>query len=530
MALSIEVQEDKDCLLSAEDCLKVCMTSDALVYQTGDLFEYYLYLLDFIVDHVSDMGNSILEVDGVTFTFISGANNPSQNQISIAGDIFMNIYEVLQANWYVSKNYEVSIVFASGILFKHKVCGRLSAIRIYNIDAGSGDIDLVETSLNGTPQNFGFYENYRVLACLFCDGVLITELIAYPQIQLTADECDVLTDPKICLEVSNFVKDCLSTPLPSLAMPIGSPIATAVPTMVSEVSLVITEAYGADSLNIHGKEETYFIGDVIGANYCRNLRADNDRLEPYCPESTPQQFLYLHDADTLFCRNQAVWLYLYTGIRENYLLNITLGIYDNNGVLIANFPYALPVDAPMLELQASLYFYSDQMLDFLGVNRSDIGKTTLQVEYIHPDTLALIQTEEVCFNYYKKDCCDCDLQLVFLSSLDTFTTIMAKCPVEERLNIFQKTIELCEPCMPSTQSRGSTTIDSRSYIELDTYILNPQNYSKKVLRDFYASKEVYLLYQGNYYTIIPQNQSQTLYQKGQRTNLKYTFRLPNERL
>lgn len=495
MSLTIQTTPS-DCLQSAKDCIKVCMTSDAVVYQTGDLFWYFLPLSNFIPTHTADMADSILEVDGITFTFVNGPSNPDRNEISTIGDIINNIFNLLQTNWYINKTYNMSQIFASGLLFRHKICGVTSEIKIYN------GTDVVDASIFGMPQTFEFYENYRVLSCLLCDGNQITELVAYPQIQLTEDKCDVVSDPLLCLEVSNFVQDCLRTPLPNLNMPLGSPIPTGAGTMVTNISLIFTEAYGTDGLNIYRQQEEYIIGDVIAANFDRD---DENRLTEYCPNILePQQFLNIHDHELMqFCKNQAVWLYLYTGIRTNYLLNITLQVFDTNGTLVGTYPYALAVDDPMIELQASLYFFSDQLLSFLGTTREEVGKTTIQVEYIHPDTNEAFQTEEVCFNYDLEDCCDCDLQFVFLSSLETYTTIICKCPTEEKLNILQQTIELCEPCSPSTQDRGLTTIDSRAYIEIDTYILNPKNWSKKVIRDFYASKEVYLLHQGKYYAITP---------------------------
>lgn len=117
------------------------------------------------------------------------------------------------------------------------------------------------------------------------------------------------------------------------------------------------------------------------------------------------------------------------------------------------------------------------------------------------------------------DCCECDVQLMFKSHLQTFDNVILDCP-QITYNVINEYIKMCKPCGSDTSFRHSR---SRRTEFGKTFTATIKDHTSQHLIDcLYASAEVYMICDDQYYAVEPTS-TEINYKQARKTGFDYSF-------
>lgn len=469
---------------------------------------------------------STITINGVTFTYTATPPALPANLANNILEIQTAALNALNLSTYITNNIQLSksmtaVLNVDTVELTAKECGVCLEVTATNLSLplSTQTIEDCGTALN-------LKDDFRISACYTVSGSEVAELQVFPRFTKTADKCDIDT-VEICQDISEVMACELSKELPQYDLQFMR--------LLPNNAKLVTVDFGVrwgNPLNSFWTCDSRNTYKIINGAYQND---DTDRFQRYSGETnfdliSSYNAAINEDTEVYICEKQKFFAYLDTSLSA-VTISMTLGLRDKNGNVVMNLSIpSLPASTGQtVEMNLTPCDVLDYAVAQGAITDPDEIKS-FNATIVQSSGSGVISTlnNSYTINF---DCCDCSTTFLFCSSLGVYETISTKCFDKEFVSVVREFIEVCEPCEPTSESRGAKTTNATASKEIEVFHWDEQDdkFNPRLITELMASKNVYLIQNGKYYAVQPVTDNVQLSKRFENIDKSFRFRLMNYR-
>lgn len=473
------INNPNETLNPVRGCMQVDFESETLMGESGTKAMLLIPASEF--DNVAE--GTTVDINGVVFTFVDGANDDTKNEVSTSGTRHSNLFFVANENYELRRN----ILFSpnGGLNILPLVCNLDIIVIFNNLD---GNQPTKQFTATGTPlviaPNFAVKVGLRRTDAPTYDVPI--DLSIFANTALTDDKCQV-ESYTIDHNLARDLEGQVTTNLPTLNV-LPSPIHQEKTEMTAIMTGHFAESYG-EPVNIFKRSSfpnfKIYDGAIDMSDYT-DLAAKK-LISPYAFEDK-------------ISPKTLNWVYYYLGGETN--IEVKVQLYDKSGS-----PFLAQVRRLNQDVTGDIV---EVAVDFprlmVGFNAADYSAYEVQIN----------DSEPLRFTF---DHSMCGLNICFKSRLGGFHGVSTLEPTSRSYELTQDIIKICKPCKINCYE-----VQRKEIEEQITVFIQRRNHSKSFLDDLYSSTEMYWIDEGNFYPIVLTTNSIPNYQLNQDIELPLSFK------
>ena len=503
------------------NCIKIVFDGADILGQQGVLAT--VTIPSDVFDGLQE-GTSI-EVNGVTFipTLVNALPTTNENLAN-------NIIESLSAlavrtslagyinNNVLLKDQIIASVVDSTVVLTAKECGTTIEVNANNLTT-----TLANRTFTDSGTSLSLKDNYRIRVKIFEDGddCVLSTLRVPPRYTLTKDLCTV-ESTTLHKEIQEALACQLEKELPQL----DNQWLRFLPNQSKQIVFEFGEQYGSPLNSFYNCVETESIQIINGVHQ----NEDTDGFDNYYPTSGGTYDLitsYWDDSGqtTEVCKSMPMFFYAVTSMDLTTFILVARA-FDSSGTQLANINLelvSLDNTGNVLEINFTPQLVIDQLTQGGAINEADICSLEIFTNQFN-ETESIPQTTALRFNLCKNECGE---SFVFCSSLGVYESICTRKIQNEFINTLREFITVCEPCCPTTTSRGVKTIKTDEFCEFEVFLFgdDTKKFNEKLAKEFIGSRDVYWLCDGLLYAVEPLTDSVQIFSDNAVVDSPLRFRM-----